>query len=102
MRKSWPIVCVVLLMAVFTVAAVACDDDDDDDGDTNGTPVTMTELTATISEMDGSGVSALWPGYPRQRRAWRWLGTAGSTTASTPTPRLREGAACQPSEILGS
>ncbi|MCH8920397.1 MAG: hypothetical protein IIA23_06775 [Chloroflexi bacterium] len=54
MRKNWLLLGIGLVVAVLAVAAVACDDDDDDD---NGGGDGATTLSATLSEVDGNGVT---------------------------------------------
>jgi len=50
MPKNWLLLAIAFLIAVLAIGAVACDDDDDDGGGAR-------QLTATLSEMDGSGVT---------------------------------------------
>ncbi len=52
MRTKWLLIGIGLLVSVVTIAAIACDDDENG-GDGGG----ARELTATLSEMDGSGVT---------------------------------------------
>ena len=54
MRTKWLLLGIGLLTAILAVAAVACDDDDDDDG---GGGDGATTLTATLSEVEGNGVT---------------------------------------------
>lgn len=54
MRKNWLLLGIGLVVAVLAVAAVACDDDDDDDG---GGGDGATTLSATLSEVEGNGVT---------------------------------------------
>ncbi len=54
MRKNWLLIGIGLVVAVLAVAAVACDDDDDDD---DGGGDAAATLTATLSEVDGNGVT---------------------------------------------
>ncbi len=53
MRTKWLLIGIGLLVSVVAIAAVACDDDDENGGDGAGAG----ELTATLSEMEGSGVT---------------------------------------------
>ena len=53
MRTKWLLVGIGLLVSVVAIAAIACDDDDESGGDGGGAG----ELTATLSEMEGSGVT---------------------------------------------
>ncbi len=53
MRTKWLLIGFGLLVGVVAIAAVACDDDDENGGDGGAAG----ELTATLSEMDGSGVT---------------------------------------------
>ena len=56
MRKNWLLIGIGLLVSVLAIAAVGCGDDDDDGGnDDDGGDATA--LTATLAEMDGSGVT---------------------------------------------
>ena len=60
MRKNWLLIGVGLLAAVLAVAAIACGDDDTTTGDGNGgdgDDTAVTELTATLEEVEGSGVT---------------------------------------------
>ncbi len=52
MRTRWLLIGIGLLVSVVAIAAIACDDDENG-GDGGG----ARELTATLSEMDGSGVT---------------------------------------------
>ncbi len=54
MRKNWLLIGIGLVVAVLAVAAVACDDDDDDDGGGGDGAAT---LSATLSEVEGNGVT---------------------------------------------
>ena len=54
MRKNWLLLGIGLVVAVLAVAAVACSDDDDDD---NGGGDGATTLSASLSEVDGNGVT---------------------------------------------
>ena len=51
MRTKWLLIGIGLLVGVVAIVAVACGDDDENGGGGAG------ELTATLSEMDGSGVT---------------------------------------------
>ena len=53
MRTKWLLIGVGLLIGAVAIAAAACDDDDENGGDGGGAG----ELTATLSEMEGSGVT---------------------------------------------
>ena len=55
MRRNWLLIGIGLLVAVLAVAAVACDDDDDDDDGGGGDGAAA--LTATLSEVEGNGVT---------------------------------------------
>ncbi len=55
MRKNWLLIAIGLVVAVLAVAAVACDDDDGD-GDGGGEDGATT-LSATLSEVEGNGVT---------------------------------------------
>ena len=64
MRRSWLLIGIALLAAVFAIGAVACGDDDDngDTGDADATEVQdvideVLQLVATVEEVEGSGVS---------------------------------------------
>ena len=48
-RTKWLLIGIGLLVGVVTIAAIACDDDDENGG--------AGELTVTLSEMEGSGVT---------------------------------------------
>ena len=54
MRKNWLLLGIGLVVAVLAVAAIACSDDDDDD---SGGGDGATTLSATLSEVDGNGVT---------------------------------------------
>ncbi|MCH7578583.1 MAG: hypothetical protein IH822_12490, partial [Chloroflexi bacterium] len=54
MRTKWLLLGIGLLTAILAVAAVACDDDDDDDG---GGGDGAGSLSATLSEVEGNGVT---------------------------------------------
>ncbi len=56
MRTKWLLLGIGLLTAVLVVAAVGCDDDDNDDGDGGGGDGATT-LSATLSEVEGNGVT---------------------------------------------
>ncbi len=56
MRTKWLLIAIGLLVGVVTIAAAACDDDDDNGGD-GGDGGGAGELTVTLAEMDGSGVT---------------------------------------------
>ena len=53
MRTKWLLIGIGLLVSVVAIATIACDDDDENGGDGGG----ARELTATLSEMEGSGVT---------------------------------------------
>ncbi|MCH7522848.1 MAG: hypothetical protein IH920_03635 [Chloroflexi bacterium] len=57
MRKNWLLIGIGLVVAVLAVAAVACDDDDDDDGGGGDGADGAAALTATLSEVEGNGVT---------------------------------------------
>ena len=72
MRRSWMMIAVGLLVAVFAIGAVACDDDDDGNGaeatataeDGAGAPTATTEAggddpTATEEPADGAGATVI-------------------------------------------
>ena len=50
MRKNWLLLGIGLLVSVLAVASVGCSNDDADGGD-------ATRLTATLAEVEGSGVT---------------------------------------------
>ena len=55
MRTKWLLIGIGILVSVVGIAAMACGDDDGNGGDGGG----ARELTATLSEMDGSGVAGI-------------------------------------------
>ena len=52
--RRWSVLLVGAVAMFALVGAAACGDDDDDDG---GEAVELADLTATLTEMDGSGAS---------------------------------------------
>ncbi len=54
MRKNWLLLGIGMVVAVLAVAAIACSDDDDDD---SGGGDGATTLSATLSAVDGNGVT---------------------------------------------
>ena len=69
MRRSWLLIGIALLAAVFAIGAVACGDDDDNGDDADNIDDIIDDviddldddlvllLTATVAEADGSGVA---------------------------------------------